>query len=184
MKRASYVVNEGFYSLVIEFPDESRLYSELLQISDFPEFSEVPEHLAAVACIGCAVKFVSHISHLLKGPGRAGAGLVLIFQLVILGDDLLGFGVELFHVIVGQLGDGAHLEVFQQVVELVGAIIAVPLGNVGCHGLDLVAQGVDVDSFLSLGFCLGLRLRLRLQGRLGLGRATALDRGLLLGLLS
>lgn len=40
---ASYVVNEGFYSLVIEFPDESRLYSELLQISDFPEFSEVPD---------------------------------------------------------------------------------------------------------------------------------------------
>lgn len=32
-----------------------------------------PEHRAAIAGVGGTVKFVGHISPLLKGPGRSGA---------------------------------------------------------------------------------------------------------------
>lgn len=40
----AWVKDGGFYYLILEFPDTTRLYSELLKIVDFPETSEVPDN--------------------------------------------------------------------------------------------------------------------------------------------
>lgn len=40
---ATYVVNKGFYFLILEFADTTRFYSELFQLVDFPEFSVIPD---------------------------------------------------------------------------------------------------------------------------------------------
>lgn len=38
-----WVVNGGFYFLILEFADTTRAYSELIQIYDFPEFGQDPD---------------------------------------------------------------------------------------------------------------------------------------------
>ena len=39
----AWVKPGGLYYLILEFADTKRLYSELIQIEDFPEFSEIPD---------------------------------------------------------------------------------------------------------------------------------------------
>lgn len=40
---ADWVENGGFYFFILEFADATRAYSELIQISDFPEFGQDPD---------------------------------------------------------------------------------------------------------------------------------------------
>lgn len=40
---AAWVQNKGLYFLILEFADTTRMYSELFQLTDFPEFSVKPD---------------------------------------------------------------------------------------------------------------------------------------------
>lgn len=56
----AWVKPGGLYYLILEFADTTRLYSELLQIEDFPELSEIPDSECAsrirIECVNnCAV---------------------------------------------------------------------------------------------------------------------------------